>query len=137
MSYYPESDCPISEKVKVVLYLSNFASKKELEHATGADTSNLAAKKDVIALKAEVDKIDNAKLVNILTNLNTLKTNVNDLNIGKLKTVHKDLKKLSDVVKIEVVKNTKFSTLKTKVNHLEKKISEATTLINLTSIQHR
>ena len=137
MSYYPESGCPISAKVKVVLYLSNFASKKELEHATGVDTSNLAAKKDVIALKAAVDKIDIAKLVNIPTNLNTSKTKVNDLNIGKLKTVHKDLKKLSDLVKIEVVKNTKFSTLKTKVNHLEKKISEATTLINLTSIQHR
>ena len=121
----------------MVLYLSNFASKKELEHATGVDTSNLAAKKDVIALKAKVDKIDIAKLVNIPTNLNTLKTKVNDLNIGKLKTVHKNFKKLSDVVKIEVVKNTKFSILKTKVNHLEKKISEATTLINLTSIQHR
>ena len=29
----------------------------------------------------------------------------------------------------EVVKNTKFNTLKTKINSLEKKISDATTLI--------
>ena len=34
--------------------------------------------------------------------------------------VRVDLKKLSDVVDNEVVKNTKINTLKTKVNNLEK-----------------
>ena len=43
-----------------------------------------------------------------------------------------DLKKLSDVVVNEVVKNTKFNKRKTKVNNLEnKKISDATTLIHI------
>ena len=41
------------------------------------------------------------------------------------------MKKLSDVVNNEVVKNTKFNTLKTKVNNLEKKIPDATTLIHI------
>ena len=41
------------------------------------------------------------------------------------------MKKLSDVVDNEVVKNTKFSRLKTKVNNLEKKIPNATTLIHI------
>ena len=45
-----------------------------------------------------------------------------------MKTVPIDLKKLSDAVDNEVVKNTKFNTLKTKVNILEKKIPDATTL---------
>ena len=31
--------------------------KKELEHATGVDTSSIAAKSDFIALKAEVNKL--------------------------------------------------------------------------------
>ena len=44
------------------------------------------------------------------------------------------MKKLSDVVDNELVKNIKFNTLKTKVNNLEKKILDATTLIH---IQHR
>ena len=44
MSYYPESGSHIRDKVKVVLDLTNYATKKELEHATGIDTSNLAAK---------------------------------------------------------------------------------------------
>ena len=34
----------IRDKVKVVFKLSSYASKRELEHATGVDTSDLAAK---------------------------------------------------------------------------------------------
>ena len=41
------------------------------------------------------------------------------------------LKKLSYVVSKEVVKNTKFSKLNMKVKSLEKKISDATTLIDI------
>ena len=48
MSYYPEPDSRIRDKVKLVLNLSNYATKKELDHATGLDTSDLAAKKDFI-----------------------------------------------------------------------------------------
>ena len=82
-------------------------------------------------MKAEVDKLDINKLVNVPTSLNNLKTKVDDLDVGKLKTVPVDLKKLSGVVANEVVKNTKFNTLKTKVNSLEKKIPDATTLIHI------
>ena len=39
--------------------------------------------------------------------------------------------KLNDVVDNEVVKNTKFNTQKTKVNDLENKIPDASTLICL------
>ena len=102
--------------------MSNYATKKEFEHATVIDTSDLAAIKDFIVLKAEVGKLDINKLVNVSTSLNNLKTKVDDLDVGKLKTVPIDLKKLSDVVDNEVIKNTKFNTLKTKVNNLEKKI---------------
>ena len=48
MSYYPEEDSDVRDKVKVVLDLSNYATKKELEQAAGVD---------IIALKAEVDKL--------------------------------------------------------------------------------
>ena len=58
MSYYPEPDSHIRDKVTVVLDLSNYETKKELEHATGVDTSDFAVKKDFIALKAEIDIID-------------------------------------------------------------------------------
>ena len=41
------------------------------------------------------------------------------------------MKKLSDEVGNEVVKNKKFNTLKSNVNNLEKKIPDATTLIHI------
>ena len=69
------------------------------------------------------------KLTNVPPSLNNLKTKVYDLNVGKLKTVPLDLKILSHVVDNEAVKNTKFNTVKTKVNNLDKKIPDWTTLI--------
>ena len=44
MSDYSEPDSHIKDKFKAELDLSNYATKKELEHATGIDTSDLAAK---------------------------------------------------------------------------------------------
>ena len=66
-------------------------------------------------------------MVNVPTKLNNIKRKVDDLNVAKLKTVPVDLKKLSDVVDNEVVKNTKFKSLKTKIKNLEKNIPDATT----------
>ena len=82
-------------------------------------------------MKAEVDKLDINKLVNVPTILNNFKTEVDDLNVRKLKTVPVDLKKLSDAVDDEVVQNKKFNTLKTKVNNLENEFPDATTLIHI------
>ena len=59
------------------------------------------------------------QLVNVPTSLNNWKAIVDNLYVVKLKTVPVDLKKLSDVVDNEVVKNTKFNTPKTKENTLE------------------
>ena len=60
--------------------------------------------------------------MSVSTSLNNLKTKVDGLDIGKLKTVPVYLKKLSDVVDNEVVKKTKFNTLKMKVKNIEKQI---------------
>ena len=112
---------PWTYKVKVVLYLTNYVTKKELEHAKGIDTSDLAAKKNFVTLKSELDKLGVNKFVNIPASLNNLKTKVLVLDVAKLKIVPKDLKILSDVVDNQVIKNTKFNTLKMKVNKIGKK----------------
>ena len=57
----------------------------KIDHATFVDTSDLAAEKDFIVLKAEVDKLDITKLVNVPTSLNNLQTKVDDVDVGKLK----------------------------------------------------
>ena len=66
-------------------------------------------------MKAKIDKVDKLDiniLVNVPTSLNNLKTKVNDLDVGKLKTVPLDLRKLNDALYNEVVKRTEFNTLK-------------------------
>ena len=61
-------------------------------------------------MKSEIDKLDISELVNVRTGLNNIKINVDDLDVFKLKTVTVDVKKWSDVVDNEVVKNTEFNT---------------------------
>ena len=107
----------------------DFATKNKFDHATGVVSSDLAARKPFIALK--VDKLDINKLINIPTSLNNLKIKVNDIDVGKLKAVPLDLKKLINVVDNEVVENTKLNRRKTKVNNLDKKIPDASTIIHI------
>ena len=66
--------------------------------------------------------------------MNDLEAKVHDLNVDKVKSVHVDLrrlKKLRDAVDDEAFKNTKFNTIKTKLNNLEKKIPNAFPLIHI------
>ena len=65
--------------------MSNYATKR-IRTCYRTDISDLAAKKDFISLKAEVNKIEITKMTNVPTSLNNLKTNVDNLDVGKLKT---------------------------------------------------
>ena len=55
-------------------------------------------------MKVDLDKLNIDKFINVRTSFNNLKTKVNGLDAGKLKTTPVDLKKLSDVVDNELVK---------------------------------
>ena len=66
-------------------------------------------------MKAEVNKLDINNLVNVSASLNNLKTKIDALDVGKLKTFSLDLKELSNVLDKQALKNTKFNTIKTKV----------------------
>ena len=63
--------------------------------------------------------------------MKNLKIKVDVLDVVKLTTVPTDLKKLSDIVSKEIVKNIKFKKLNMKVNSLENKTHIATTLIHI------
>ena len=62
--------------------MSDYATKSYLKNATGVDTSEFTRKVDLANLKSDID----------------------DLDIDKLKTVPADLSKLSNVVKNDVFK---------------------------------
>ena len=82
------------------------------------DTSKFAKKVDLANLKSDVDKLNIDKLKNVPTNLSNLKKKVDKLDVDKLMPVPVDLSKLSDVVKNDAVKknvyNAKIKILKIK-----------------------
>ena len=73
---------PKSSAGKVKVELDNYATKADLKNATGADTSKFVKKVDLANLKYDVDKLDDNKLV----------------------PVPADLSKLSDVVKMMLLR---------------------------------
>ena len=90
--------------VKVELDLSNYATKADLENLTRFDTSEFGNRTDLANLRPDVDKLDSDKFRNIASNSRSLKGKVDNLDIGKLETNPFDLSKLSDVVKMKLLK---------------------------------
>ena len=95
-AYFPK---PYShqENIKIKIDLSNYAAKKVIKNIAHVDTSSFALK----------------------TNLSSLKTEVEKLDIDKLVPVHTDLSKLSNVVKNDVVKKAAFNKLVAKVDNID------------------
>ena len=107
--YFPKPYEPFGRDINVKKHLSNYLTKIDLKTATEIDTSKLAAKSDLVSLKAEVDKLDIDKLKSVPTNLSNLKSKVDKLDIEKLETTPVDLSKLSNLVKNDVVKKTEYN----------------------------
>ena len=81
--YFPKPFRSFEGNINVKVDLSNDATKIDLKNVTHVDTSSFA----------------------LITNLASLKTEVDKLDIDKLVSVPVDLRTLSDVVKNNVVKN--------------------------------
>ena len=109
-TYYPPYKSS-SNNIKVELDLANYATKDDVKNVTHVDVSSFASKTNLAAFKTEVDKID----------------------VDKLKTVPDDLAKLSNVVNTHIVKKTDYNT---KVTSIENQIAGVTknTLDNLGDI---
>ena len=103
--------CRSTNNIKVELDLAIYATKDDVKNITRVDVSSYATKTNLAALKSEVDKID----------------------VDKLKTTPTDLAKLSNLVKNDVVKKTDYNT---KVTSIENQIAGVTksTLDNLADI---
>ena len=125
-TYYPPYKSS-SNNIKVKLDLTNYTTKADVKDITHTDVISFASKTNLTALKTEVDKID----------------------VDKLKTVPDDLGKLSNVVKNEVVKKTDFSAdnyvtrtkfitdtnvLDDKIDKVDKKIPDVSGLATKSSV---
>ena len=69
-----------SSNVKVELSLSNYATKEDLKNITHVDTSSFSLKTNLLSLKTEVDNLDIPKLTTLPTDVAKLSNKVaNDL----------------------------------------------------------
>ena len=94
--------------VKVDFDLPNYKTKANFKNATGVDTSDFAKKTNLANLKSDVDKLDIDKLKDVTTSLSNLKSKVDKSDVDILVPVPVDLSKLSDLVKDDVVKKDVF-----------------------------
>ena len=107
--YFPKPYEPFGGDINVKVDLSNYATKDDIKNITHVDTSSFALKTNVANLKTEVDKLDIDKLRSLRNNLSNLKTKVDKLDVDKLAPVPADLSKLNNVVNNEVVKKTEYN----------------------------
>ena len=85
------------DSIKVKIDVNKYATKADIKNVSHFDTSSFALKTNLANLKSEVDKLD----------------------IDKLKPVPTDLSKLSNVVKNDVVKKADYNKLVTKVDNID------------------
>ena len=95
--YFPKPYEPFGGDINVKVDLSNYATKADIKNISHVDTSSLALISNLASLKTEVDKLD----------------------IDKLVPAPVDLSKLSDLVKNDVVKKTVYDKLVAKVNSID------------------
>ena len=94
--YFPKPYKSFGGNINVKVDLYSYPTKLDLKNSTGVDASKLEAKSDLASLKAEIDQIDVDKLKTVPVDLRKLSNVVNNVPV--------DLSKLSNVVSNEVVK---------------------------------
>ena len=96
--YFPKPfNSHFNDSIKVKIDLSNYATKADIKNISHVDTSSFALKTNLADLKSEVDKLE----------------------IDKLKPVPTYLSKLSNVVKNDVVKKANYNKLVIKVDNID------------------
>ena len=96
--YFPKPfNSHFGDSIKVKIDPSSYATKADIKNISLVDTSSFALKTNLANLKSEIDKLD----------------------IDKVKPVLTDLSKLSNVVKNDVVKKADFSKLVNKVDNID------------------
>ena len=95
--YFPKPfNSHFGDSINVKIDLYNYATKTDIKNISHVDTSSFALKTNLANLRTEVDKLD----------------------IDKLKPLPDDVSKLSNLVTNEVFKNTVYNKLVAEVNNI-------------------
>ena len=74
--YFSEPYEPLDGDINVKVDLSKYATKTDIKNISHADTSSFALKSNLASLKTEVNQLDIHKLKSFLNNLSNLKSKV-------------------------------------------------------------
>ena len=97
IQYFPKPYEPFGRDIKGKVDLSNYATRTDLKNVSYVYVSSFALKSNLASLKTEVDKLD----------------------IDKLTPVPNDLAKLSNIVKNDIIKKPEYNKLVAKVDNID------------------
>ena len=130
MSQYFPPYRSYGRNIKVELDLSSYATKTDLKNVTHAEVSSFALKTNLVSLKTEVDKLDIAKLTPVPDDLvkpsNAVKNVVKKTEYNKLVTKVDNIDTTGFVLKTKY--DTNKSDLENKISDLHKKIPDTSDL---------
>ena len=123
--YFPKPFRIFGGNINVKVDLWNYATKTDLKNVTHVDTSSFALKTNLASLKTEVDKLDIDKLVPVPVDLSKFSDVVKN-NVLKKAVYDKLVDKVKNINIGEFVLKTKYQTDKAE---LEKKIPDVTDFV--------
>ena len=118
--YFPKPFRNLGRNINVIVDLSKYATKTDLKNVTPVNYSSFALKTNLASLKTQVDKLDIDKLMPVPVDLSKLS------DVVKKNVYDKLVAKVNDIDTSEFVLKTKYQTGKAKI---EKKIPNVTDLI--------
>ena len=126
--YFPKPYEPFGGDINVKVDLSNYAAKTDIKNISHVDTSSFALRTNLASLKTEGDNLDIDKLVPVPVDLSKLSVKKD---VVKKTDYDKWVGKVDNIDTSRFVLNTKYDTDK---SELENKIPDTSGLVEKTMV---
>ena len=136
--YFPKPYQPFGGDINVKVDLSNYATKTDLKNISHIDVSSYALKSNLASLKTEVNKLDIDKLTSVPIDLAKLRNLVKN-DIIKKTECDKLVNKVNGIDNTNFVSRIKYekdgSDFEDKIDKIEKKIPDISNLVKKTEVE--
>ena len=138
--YFPKPYEPFGGDINAKVDLSDYATKTDLKNISHVDVSSFALKSNLASLKTEEDILDVDKLVPVPVDLSKL-SDVEKNDVVKKTEYNKLVTKVDSIDTKNFVKNTKYekdgSDFEDKIKKIDKKIPDISSLVNKTDFNNK